>query len=155
MQNISRYIIEKLKINKDSKLTDRPFPKEDDSVMILYTNYPKNDIRTFLFGKVVELHKDVEPTGAFSVQYMLNGKQENDLFYFNQKMDPHWIGRTDKPGFLCYDYEYSLKEIEKGINSKKYEFDDEKITSPHNMVSIEDLFNISKKMIEKNLRETK
>ena len=60
MQSISRYIIEKLKINKDSKLTDRPFPKEDEPVMILYTNYPENDKRTFLFGKVAELHKDVE-----------------------------------------------------------------------------------------------
>ena len=68
MQNISRYIIEKLKINKDSKSMERPFPKENDPVMILYTNYPKNNIRTFLFGKVVELHKNVEPTGGFSVQ---------------------------------------------------------------------------------------
>ena len=155
MQNISRYIIEKLKINKDSKLMERPFPKKDEPVMILYTNYPKNDIRTFLFGTVVELHKNIEPTGAFSAQYMLNGKQETDFFYFNQKMDPHWIGRTSKPGFLCYDYEYSLKEIEKGIDSKKYEFDGGKITAPHNMVSIEDLFNISKNMIEKDLRKTK
>lgn len=155
MQSISRYIIEKLKINKDSKLNNRPFPKEDDPVIILYTNYPKKDIRTFLFGKVVELHKNVEPTGGFSVQYMLRGKQETDFFYFNQKMDPHWIGRTDKPGFLCYDYEYSLKEIEKGIDSKKYKFDDEKITMGNNLVSIEELFDISKKMIEKNLRETK
>lgn len=28
MKNINRYIIEKLKINKDSKVADRPFPKK-------------------------------------------------------------------------------------------------------------------------------
>ena len=155
MKNINRYIIEKLKINKDSKVTDRPFPKENDPVIIVYTNYPKNDIRTFLFGRVVELDKNIEPSGGFSVQYMLNAKDETDFFYFNKKMDPHWIGRTNKPGFLCYDCEYSLKEIEKGINSKKYEFDNEKITVGNSLLSVEVLFEGVKLMIEKDLRKTK
>lgn len=155
MKNINRYIIEKLKINKDSKVTDRPFPKENDPVVILYTNYPKNDIRTFLFGTVVKVDKNIEPSGGFFVQYMLNAKDETDFFYFNKKMDPHWIGRTNKPGFLCYDYEYSLKEIEKGIDSKKYEFDNEKITGKNSLFSIEELFEGAKRVIEKDLRKTK
>ncbi len=41
MKNINSYIIEKLKLSKNSKSEFREYPKEGDNVIVLWTDDPK------------------------------------------------------------------------------------------------------------------
>ena len=148
MKKINLYITEKLKINKDSKLEKRSFPEVDDKVIVLYTD---ENTRQFLFGKIDKISPKIEPTGGFTVTYMIDGKAKDDFFYFNETLNPHWMGRTGKPGYLCYDYQFVLKELNNAISKQNYEFDDEKIKIDNSKISTKDYFEAVKKIIEKDI----
>lgn len=145
MQKLNNYIIEKLKINKDTKIEKRSFPKEDDPVLL--TEEENNKITMFYFGNIYSVSSD-----GFSVTYMRSGNKTSDYFYFNSLLDPHWMGRTAKAGLLCYDKEFALQELKKALSSKKYVFDNTEYINDKKkqLMTPENMFLWTKEILEEN-----
>lgn len=145
MNNLKEYIIEKLKINKNTKIEKRSFPKEDDPVLL--TEIEDDKITMFYFGNIYSVSSD-----GFSVTYMRSGNKTSDYFYFNNLLDPHWMGRTAKAGLLCYDKEFALQEVKKALSSKKYVFDGIKYEDDvsKQFMSVRDIFLYAKELLEEN-----
>ena len=145
MNNLSKYITEKLKINKNTKIEKRSFPKEDDPVLL--TEIEDDKITMFYFGNIYSVSSD-----GFSVTYMRSGNKTSDYFYFNNLLDPHWMGRTAKVRLLCYDKEFALQEVKKALSSKKYVFDSVKYEDDvsKQFMSVRDIFLYAREILEEN-----
>ena len=145
MKKINNYITEKLKINKDTTIEKRSFPKEDDPVLL--TEIEDDKITMFYFGNIYSVSSD-----GFSIIYMHNGNKTSDYFYFNSSLDPHWMGRTAKAGLLCYDKEFALQELKKALSSKKYVFDNTEYINDKTkqLMTPENIFSLAKEILEEN-----
>lgn len=151
MNNISTYIIEKLKLNKDSKSEIKEYPKKGHNVIVLWTDEPKKEDRVILFDKIKNINQKEE---YFTVTYTLNGYGNNVVFWFNEMTDKYnWIGRTAKPGIFCYDLNFAKEEIEKALKTEKWEFDGYNIPGSPRRMSEKELFEITLKIINENIEE--
>lgn len=151
MNNISTYIIEKLKLNKDSKGEIREYPKKGHNVIVLWKDDPKKEDRCILFGRIKDINQKEE---YFTVTYTLNGYSNDAVFWFNGMMDKYnWIGSTAKQGILCYDLNFAKEEIEKALKEEKWEFDGYNIPGSPRRMSEKELFEITLKIINENIEE--
>jgi len=149
MNNISIYITEKLKLNKDTKSNIKDLPKRGDNVIVLWTDDPKNNDMAILFGKVTEV-KPISHT--ISISYTLNGYSTHDLFYCNDDTG-NYIGRTTRSGIFCYDLNFAKAEIEKALKTEKWEFDGYNIPGGPRRLSEKELFEITLKIINEKIEE--
>lgn len=139
MKEIVSYITEKLKINKDSKVRKNPYPAIGDKCLVMY-EYSENKY-SLCIGNVITIFDNKEG-------FTLNIKDLNVeyYFYFIENTDKvNWNGRTARPGYISYDKDFALKELDIAIQNKSDKFDNKKISED----SITSFFESIKKSLDK------
>ena len=136
MKKINNYILEKLRINKDSRLKEFK-PERGAKGLVLKINsggFNGQQIADIYPCEIAEIHKNETD---FLVSY--TNAPKNTTTTFNSVKDKNYVGKDDNGDNLqYYDKEYCLKTIEKMIKNKKYEIDGYLILKPNKFDSIND-----------------
>ncbi len=136
MKQLNQYILEKLKIDKDSRLNEFK-PKCGEKGLVLKINsggFNGQHIADIYPCEIFEIHKNETD---FLVSY--TNAPKNTTTTFNCVKDKNYVAKDDNGDNLqYYDKEYCLNSIEKMIKNKKYEIDGYLILKPNKFNSIND-----------------
>ena len=151
MNNLKEYIVEKLKIDKDIKIpsSEKHIPQKGEKVVVLYKDNKKNFL---LFGEVMGIKNSSKGIDEFTVEYTLDGKSEENWFFYIPEKKYNFIGAAEIPQASIYTYEYALKEVNRILKENDDTFDGKKFTDfAGGFITVPEFFKYVKDIIEKDI----
>ena len=129
MINLNTYIIEKLKINKNTENRDPFEPHQGDKGIVVSKG--KTKLCSLYLGKIFDVH---ENANEFIFDY--NQKDipiKKDIHFYCVDNENYVAKEQDNDNLFFYDKEFCLKMLEQMLkekSNKKYIFDDSTILIP-------------------------
>lgn len=121
MIELNNYIIEKLKLNKDSVSEIKEAPYLGEPVIILY--HDKDDV-SLEFGKVTITKKSKKNNiEEFKVEYTVGRHDRDNWFFYICEPEYNFIGASETPRASVYTYNFTLQELNRMLKNNDNKFD--------------------------------
>ncbi len=138
MKQLNQYILEKLKIDKDSNIRNFK-PEKEVKGLVLRINsggFNGQQIADVYPCEILEIHANGKD---FLVEYT-NAPKDTDI-YFKEVKNKDYVAEAGD-NLQYYDKDYCIEAIEKMRKTKKYEINGYMILKPNKMSSMADWLDV-------------